>query len=171
MTCVGVVGFTPVVNDGILSLLKDSDREAGHLLGVWLVALGVLALSTARPAYSPLLHPLGDPFVFIGLFGLVVLGAASSRFRDMAVGMPMSVCGGLVVCSVTRSLLTESVALTGRTALTAGGLVVLGGLFAREGVVIARGRRHRARDSSPPTRWQWWLGAVVLLAAGLAGVL
>ena len=124
-------------------VLQYSDRDVGHLLGTWFVIVGLLAVSTTRPSYSPILAPLVDPAVFCGLLGLVVLGATSSRYCDLALGVPMSVCGGLVVWSTGRRLLAESALVTGRTVLTAIGLVVVGGLFVREGVVIARGRRHR----------------------------
>ena len=150
--------------------LQYSSEDAGHLLGVWLGSLGFLALSTMRSGYSPILHPQGDRLLFVGLIGLVGLGAASSQLRDIALGVPMSVCGGLVVWIVLRQLLAGSVALTGHTVLTASGLVALGGLFVREGGLIATGRRYGARDSYPRTRWPWWLAAVVLLAVGMAGV-
>ena len=123
--------------------LQYTDRDVGHLLGAWFVIVGLLAVSTTRSTYNPILAPGVDPAVFGGLVGLVVLGAASSRYRDLALGVPMSVCGGLVVWSTCRTLLAGSAPATGSTALTAAGLVVVGGLFVREGVVIARGRRHR----------------------------
>jgi len=119
-----------------------SDRDVGHLLGVWFVIVGLLALSTTRSTYSPVVGPLVDPAVFCGLLGLVVLGAARSRYSDLALGAPMSVCGGLVVWSTWQRFLLESSPLTGRTLLVATGLVVFGGLFVREGLAIARGRRH-----------------------------
>jgi len=122
--------------------LQYSDRDVGHLLGVWFVIVGLLALSTTRSTYTPVVGPLVDPALFSGLLGLVVLGAASSRYRDLALGVPMSVCGGLVVWSTCHRFLVESSPLTGRTLLIATGLVVFGGLFVREGLVIARGRRH-----------------------------
>ena len=122
--------------------LQYSDRDVGHLLGVWFVIVGLLALSTTRSTYSPLVGPVVDPMVFTGLLGLVALGAASSRYCDLALGVPMSVCGGLVVWSTGRTLLVESPPLRGLTVLTAIVLVVAGGLFVREGLVIARGRRH-----------------------------
>lgn len=146
--------------------LQYTDREAGPLLGVWLVALGLLALSTIRPAYSPVVGPIGDTAIFAGLCGLVVLGAATARLRDVALGVPMSVCGGLVVWSVGRTLTSQSTALSGSTVVLAAGLIALGGLFVREGLLIAQGRRHTTTQSPPRTRWQWWLGALVLLAAG-----
>ena len=148
--------------------LSYDDREAGHLLGVWAVALGLLVLSTTRPAYSPVVGQLADRLVFGGLVVLVGLGATTSRYRDVALGAPMAVCGGLVVVLVMRSLLGGSVAIDVQTATAALGLVGVGGLFVREGLVIARGRRHRAEHSTPPTGWQWWLGAVVLVAVGVA---
>ena len=122
--------------------LQYTDRDVGHLLGAWFVIVGLLALSTMRPTYSPILAPVVDPAVFCGLLGLVALGAASSRYCDLALGVPMSVCGGLVVWSTGRTLIAESLPLTGRTVLLATVLVVVGGLFVREGLVIARGRRH-----------------------------
>ncbi|MFD1641543.1 hypothetical protein [Halohasta litorea] len=123
--------------------LQYSDRDVGHLLGVWLVIVGLLALSTTRPSYTPVVGPLADPAVFCSLLGLLVVGAARSRYCDLALGAPMSVCGGLVVWSACQQFLVETLPLTGRRLLIALGLVVFGGLFVREGVVIARGRRHR----------------------------
>lgn len=123
-------------------VLQYSDRDVGHLLGTWFVIVGWLAVSTTRPTYRPVLAPLVDPVVFCGLLGLVVLGAASRRYCDLALGVPMSVCGGLVVWSTCRRLLTGSIPTTGRTLLIATGVVVFGSLFVREGAVIARGRRH-----------------------------
>jgi len=122
--------------------LQYSDRDVGHLLGAWFVIVAWLALSTTRSTYSPILAPLVDPAVFCGLLGLVVLGAASSRYRDLALGVPMSVCGGLVVWSTCRTLLVGSVPITGRTAFVAAGIAVFGALFVREGLMIARGRRR-----------------------------
>jgi len=122
--------------------LQYSDRDVGHLLGAWFVLVGLLALSTVRPTYSPILAAGVDPALFVGLLALVVLGAASGRYCDLALGVPMSVCGGLVVWSTGRRLVGGAVPVTGRTLLLAAGLVVLGSLFVREGVVIARGRRH-----------------------------
>jgi hypothetical protein len=109
--------------------LQYSDRDAGYLHGVWFVAFGFLLVSTTRPAYSPFVGPLSDTVIFAGLCGLVVLGAATVRLRHAALGVPMSVCGGLVVWSVVRTLASESTALTGGTAILAGGLLGLGGLF------------------------------------------
>lgn len=123
-------------------VLQYSDRDVGHLLGSWFVIVGVLAVSTTRSTYSPILAPGVDPAVFSGLLGLVVLGAARSRYRDLALGVPMSVCGGLVVWSTCQRLLAGAVPATGRTFLITAGLVVFGSLFLREGVVIARGRRR-----------------------------
>lgn len=162
--------------------LQYNDRDVGYLLGVWLVALGFLAVSTTRPDYSPVVGPIGDPAIFAGLCGLVLIGAAIARLQDLALGVPMGVCGGLVVWTVGRTLAIESPPLTGSTGILAGGLLVLGGLFVREGVVIARGWRHHGRhatrdDSShddgdpPPMRWGWWLGAVALLGVGTSGLL
>ena len=148
--------------------LTYDDREAGHLLGVWAVALGLLAMSTARPSYSPVVGQLADRLVFGGLVVFVVVGTVVARYRDAALGVPMAVCGGLVVWGVVRSLVSGSVVLDAPTASVALGLVGVGGLFVREGVLIARGRRHRAESSTPPTGWQWWLGAVVLVAVGVA---
>ncbi|MFO7833988.1 MAG: hypothetical protein R6V31_08030 [Halohasta sp.] len=122
--------------------LQYSDRDVGHLLGAWFVFVGLLAVSTVRPTYSPILAAGIDPALFVGLLALVVLGAASSRYCDLALGIPMSVCGGLVVWSTGRRLLAGSVPVSGRTLLLAAGLVVLGSLFVREGLLIARGRRH-----------------------------
>lgn len=150
--------------------LQYDDQDVGHLLGAWTVAIGFLALSTTRPGYSPVVYPGGDSLLYGGLLGVVGLGAASSRFRHLAVGVPMSVCGGLVVLTVARRLLTDPGLLTGQTLLTAAGVISLGGLFVREGTVIARGRRHRGCDSDPPTRWQWWLAAALLVGGGLAGI-
>ena len=124
--------------------LQYSDRDIGHLLGVWFVIVGLLALSTTRSTYSPVVGPIVDPAVFCGLLGLVVFGAARSRYSDLALGAPMSVCGGLVVWSACRRFLLESPLPSGRTILLAIGLVVVGSLFVREGVVIARGRRHHS---------------------------
>jgi len=146
--------------------LQYSDREAGYLLGVWLVAIGLLALSTIRPAYSPVVGPVGDTAIFVGLCGLVVVGAATARYRDVALGAPMSVCGGLVVWSVSQTVISQSTVLTDSTVILASGLLALGGLFIREGLLIARGRRHTNTDSPPRTRWGWWLGSLLLLAAG-----
>lgn len=123
--------------------LQYTDRDVGHLLGAWFVIVGWLALSTTRSTYSPVLAPVVDPAVFGGLLGLVALGAASSRYRDLALGVPMSVCGGLVVWSTGRHLFAGVASITGRTVLIATGLAIVGGLFVREGVVIARGRRRR----------------------------
>lgn len=150
--------------------LTYSDREAGNLLGVWLVALGLLALSTTRPTYTPVVHPTGDFALFGGLVGLVGLGVVVSRYRDIALGVPMAVCGGLVIWIVLRTVGTAAVPLGIQTALAALGLLGLGGLFVREGVVIARGRRRQSRQSHPSTGWQWWLGTAVLLAAGIGGL-
>jgi len=122
--------------------LQYADRDVGHLLGAWFVLVGLLLVSTARPTYSPILAAGVDPALFCGLLGLVALGAASSRYCDLALGVPMSVCGGLVVWSTCRRLLGGAVPVTGRTLFFAATLVVLGSLFVREGVVIARGRRH-----------------------------
>lgn len=146
--------------------LQYSDRDAGYLHGVWFVALGLLLVSTTRPGYSPFVGSISDTVIFAGLCGLVVLGAATVRYRHAALGVPMSVCGGLVVLSVVRTLTSASTPLTGGTFVLAGGLLAFGGLFVREGLVIARGRRHTDTDSPPRTRWGWWLGALVLLAAG-----
>jgi len=124
-------------------VLQYSDRDVGHLLGAWFVLVGLLVLSTTRPTYSPILAPGVDPVLFSGLLGLVALGVVSARFRDLALGAPMSVCGGLVVWSTGRRLLAGAAPATGRTLLLAAALVVVGSLFAREGLLIARGRRHR----------------------------
>ncbi|ATW89447.1 hypothetical protein halTADL_2731 [Halohasta litchfieldiae] len=146
--------------------LQYSDRDAGYLHGVWFVALGLLLVSTTRPAYSPFVGSVSDTVIFAGLCGLVLVGAATVRFRHAALGVPMSVCGGLVVWSVVQTLASESTVLTGGTLVLAGGVLALGGLFVHEGLLIARGRRHTDTQSPPRTRWQWWLGALVLLAAG-----
>ncbi|WP_253738676.1 hypothetical protein [Halohasta salina] len=122
--------------------LQYTDRDVGHLLGAWFVLVGLLAVSTARPSYSPILAAGVDSALFIGLLALVVGGAASSRYCDLVLGVPMSVCGGLVVWSTCRRLLDGAVPVTERSLLLAAGLVVLGSLFVREGVLIARGRRH-----------------------------
>jgi hypothetical protein len=127
-----------------------SDRDVGHLLGVWFVIVGLLALSTTRSTYTPVVGSVVDQAVFCGLLGLLVLGAARSRYADVALGAPMSVCGGLVVWSACQRFLFEALPLTGRTLLVTTGLVVFGGLFVREGLVIARGRRHRGRRSHSP---------------------
>jgi len=150
--------------------LTYDDREAGHLLGVWLVALGALMLSTTRPSYSPVVHGVADSALFVGLLALVGLGAVHSQYRDLAVGVPMAVCGGLVVLIVSQSLLFDLVAVDARTIVTALGLIALGSLFVREGLVIARGRRHRSSRRQPPTRWQWWLGTAVVVAVGIGGL-
>ena len=150
--------------------LSYDDREAGHLLGVWFVALGLLALSTVRPGYSPVFHPVFDRVVFGSLVVGVGVGAIVSRYRDLALGVPMAVCGGLVVVIVIQSLLFGSVDGAARTLLAAVGLCSVGVLFVREGFVIARGRRHRARQPQPSTRWRWWLGAAVMVAVGVGGL-
>lgn len=150
--------------------LSYDDREAGHLLGVWAVALGLLALSTTRPAYSPVVGQLTDRLIFGFLVVFVGFGTVVDRYRDAALGVPMAVCGGLVVWVVVRSLVDGSVTLNVPTASVVVGLVGGGGLFVREGVLIARGRRHRAEQSRPSTGWQWWLGAVVLVAVGIAPI-
>ncbi len=150
--------------------LSYDDREAGHLLGIWIVALGLLVLSTTRPAYSPVVGQLADRLVFGGLIVLVGLGATTSRCRDAALGVPMAVCGGLVVFIVMRSLLGGSVAVSPQTAAAALGLVGVGGLCVREGVLIARGRRHRTEPSQPSPGWRWWLGATALIAIGAGGL-
>ena len=150
--------------------LTYDDPEAGQLLGVWAVAFGLLVLSTARPTSSPMVGPLADRLVFGGLVVFVGFGTVVSRYRDAALGVSMAVCGGLVVCLVLRLLPVGSVAVDPPTASTALGLVGVGGLFVREGVLIARGRRHRAEHSKPPTGWQWWLGAVVLVVVGVAPI-
>ena len=131
--------------------LQYTDRDVGHLLGVWFVIVGLLALSTTRSTYTPVVGPLVDPAVFCGLLGLVVLGAVSSRYADVALGAPMSVCGGLVVWSTCQRFLIEALPLTGRAFLMTTGLVVFGGLFVREGLMIARGRRHCGRGSHSST--------------------
>lgn len=131
--------------------LQYTDRDVGHLLGVWFVIVGLLAVSTTQSTYTPVVGPLVDPAVFCGLLVLVVIGAASSRYSDVALGAPMTVCGGLVVWSTGHTLLVESLPLTGRAVLAAAGLVVFGGLFVREGLVIARGRRHRGQQSHSST--------------------
>jgi len=148
--------------------LSYDDREAGHLLGVWAVALGLLVVSTTRPAYSPVVGQLADRIVFGSLVVGVAFGTTTSQYRDAALGVPMAVCGGLVVWVVAQSLVFGSVAVDPQTTVAALGFVGLGGLFVREGILIARGRRHRAEDSRPSTGWQWWLGAVVLVVVGLA---
>ncbi len=148
--------------------LTYDDRDAGHLLGVWTVAFGLLVVSTMRPAYSPVVGQLADRFVFGLLLVFVGVGTVVARYRDAALGVPMAVCGGLVVWVVVRSLLDGSVAVDPPTTIAALGFVGLGGLFVREGVLIARGRRHRSEHSKPPTGWQWWLGAVVLVVIGIA---
>ncbi len=150
--------------------LSYDDREAGHLLGVWAVAFGLLVLSTTRPAYSPIVGHIVDQLVFGGLVVLVAVGTVVARYRDAALGVPMAVCGGLVVWVVVRSLVESSVSAGPRTTIAALGFVSLGGLFVREGMLIARGRRHRAEHSKPPTGWQWWLGAVVLVGVGVAPI-
>lgn len=150
--------------------LSYDDREAGHLLGAWAVALGLLVLSTTRPAYSPVVGQLVDRLVFGCLVVFVGIGATTSRYRDVALGVPMAVCGGLVVWVVIQAFVDGSVAVDSQTTVAAVGLVGLGGLFVREGILIARGRRHRAERSNPPTGWQWWLGAAVLVAIGSGGL-
>jgi len=150
--------------------LSYDDREAGHLLGVWAVALGLLALSTTRPTYSPVVGQLADRLVFGGLVVGVGLGATTSQYRDAALGVPMAVCGGLVIWVVAQSLVDGSVTVDPQATVAALGFVGLGGLFVREGILIARGRRHRAAPSQPSTGWQWWLSAVVLVVVGLAAI-
>lgn len=151
--------------------LQYDDRDVGYLLGVWLVVLALLAVSTVRSGYTPVVSPTGDPGIFCGLLGLVVVGTVTARYQDIALGVPMSVCGGLVVWSVVHTVVTTPPARTPETILVAVGVVLLGGLFVREGAIIAQGRRHRKRQSPPRTRWKWWLVALVLLAAGTTGVL
>lgn len=151
--------------------LQYDDRDIGHLLGVWLVVFVSLALSTVRSGYSPVVSPGGDLGIFLGLCGLVVLGTVTARYQDVALGVPMSVCGGLVVWSVVQTVVTNPPAFTSGTVPVAVGVVLLGGLFVREGAVIAQGRRHRGGQSPPQTRWKWWLVALVLLAAGATGIL
>jgi len=150
--------------------LTYDDREAGHLLGVWIVALCGLLLSTTRLGYSPVVGNVADSAVFIGLLVLVGLGAVYSRYRDLGVGVPMAVCGSLVVWVVGQSLFFGPASFDARTVCTALGLAGLGGLFVREGVLIARGRRHRSCRRQPPTRWRWWLGAGVVVAVGISGL-
>ena len=116
---------------GLLALIVVVSGAVNGLAGFGFAVVGTMALATVV-----------DPALFVGLLALVVLGAASSRYCDLALGVPMSVCGGLVVWSTARRLLGGAVPVTGRTLLLAAGLVVLGSLFVREGVVIARGRRH-----------------------------
>ena len=147
--------------------LTYDDRDAGHLLGVWTVAFGLLVVSTMRPVYSPVVGQLVDRFVFGLLLVFVGVGTVVARYRDAALGVPMAVCGGLVVWVVVRSVVVGSVTVDPRTTIAAVGFLVIGGLFVREGVLIARGRRHRAEQSQPPTGWQWWLGAVVLIILGI----
>jgi hypothetical protein len=151
--------------------LQYDDRDVGYLLGVWLVLLALLAVSTVRSDYSPVVSSVGDPGIFVGLLGLVIVGATTAEYQDIALGVPMSVCGGLVVWSVVQTVVTDSLPLADGTILLAVGLVLLGGLFVREGTVIAQGRRHRGGQTPPQTRWKWWVGVGVLLAAGTVGFL
>ncbi len=146
--------------------LSYDDREAGHLLGVWGVGCGLLVALTMRPAYSPVVSQLADRLVFGCLVVLVGVGVVVGRYRDVALGVPMAVCGGLVVWVVGRSLVVGWVAEP-QTVITALGLSGIGGLFVREGLLIARGRRHRAMPSQPSSGWQWWLTAVVLVTIGV----
>jgi len=147
--------------------LAYNDREAGHLLGVWFVAVGLLALLTTRPAYSSVLHPVADRLVFSGLVVCIGIGAVVERYRDPALGVPMVVCGGLVIVICIRSLLVGSVPIDAHGLLTGVGVCGLGGLFVREGLLIARGRRHRTCQPQPSTRWQWWLGATAVVVLGV----
>ena len=157
--------------------LQYSDRDVGYLLGVWFVALGFLTLSTTRPDYSPFVGPVGDPTIFGSLSGLILIGMVVARYRDVALGAPVAVCGGLVVWSVLQTLATGPSLVGARTVSVAGGLVLIGGLCVREGLLIARGRRHHGRHpdsgdgSHPRMWWRWWIGALVLLGVGTSGLL